>query len=81
MKFTQMAAVIAGLTLAITSFKGYAETEVEGDFQDAIIQDSQVETKTINKKKPISRQKRCFGPTRTRIREKILVVTKTKQPR
>ena len=56
MKFTQMAAVIAGLTLAITSFKGYAETEVEGDFQDAIIQDSQVETKTINKKKDDSSQ-------------------------
>lgn len=51
MKFTQMAAVIASLLLAVTSFQGFAETEVDGDFQDAVIQDSIVETtaKTIKK--------------------------------
>lgn len=44
MTFTQLAAVIASLALAITSLQVSAETEVEADFQDAVIQDSVVET-------------------------------------
>jgi opacity protein-like surface antigen len=44
MKFTQLAAVIASLILSITSLQVSAETEVEADFQDAVIQDSIIET-------------------------------------
>lgn len=44
MTFTQVAAVIASLALAITSLQVSAETEVEADFQDAVVQDSIVET-------------------------------------
>ncbi len=51
MTFTRLAAVIASFALAITTVQLYAETEVEADFQDAVIQDSIVETtaKTIKK--------------------------------
>lgn len=40
MKLTQLAAVIASLSLAMTSFSSFAQTEVDADFQDAPVQDS-----------------------------------------
>jgi len=52
MRFAQLAAVIASLIFVITSSTVFAETEVDADFQDAVVQDSVIDvTKTINKKK------------------------------
>lgn len=53
MTFTQMAVVIASLTLAVTSLQVSAETEVDADFQDAIVQDSIIETTATETRKKV----------------------------
>jgi len=50
MTFTQLAAVIASLMIAVTGFQVSAETEVNADFQDAVVENSVDSTaKTIQK--------------------------------